>query len=52
MVRGPQGGIQPQAILDRAGTLHLLYDAGDPAHEDLFYVKSSDESRTWFSRCR
>lgn len=52
LVRVPQGGIQPQAAVDRAGTLHLLYYAGDPAHGDLFYVKSSDEGRTWSSPLR
>lgn len=52
LVRVPKGGIQPQAILDRAGTLHLLYYRGDPAHGDLFYVKSSDAGRTWSSPLR
>ncbi|MBV9038109.1 MAG: hypothetical protein JO182_26715 [Acidobacteriaceae bacterium] len=47
LVRVPNGGIQPQAVLDRNGVLHLLYYAADPAHGDLFYVKSSDAGRTW-----
>lgn len=34
----PNGGIQPQAVVDASGTLHLLYYKGDPAHGDLFYV--------------
>lgn len=45
--RVPNGGIQPQAIADATGVLHLLYYAGHPAHGDLFYVKSSDEGRSW-----
>ena len=52
LVRVPNGGIQPQAILDPAGTLHLLYYTGDPAHGDLFYMKSSDAGRTWSSPLR
>ncbi len=52
LVRVPNGGIQPQAVLDPAGMLHLLYYAGDPAHGDLFYVKSSDAGRTWSSPLR
>jgi hypothetical protein len=52
LVRVPNGGIQPQAVLDHAGVLHLLYYVGDPAHGDLFYVKSSDEGRTWSSPLR
>jgi hypothetical protein len=47
LVRTPNGGIQPQAVLDRAGTLHLLYYTGEAAHGNLFYVKSSDAGRTW-----
>ena len=52
LVRVPNRGIQPQAIMDRAGTLHLLYYSGDPAHGDLFYVKSPDAGRTWSSPLR
>jgi hypothetical protein len=47
IVRVPNGGIQPQAVRDGAGTLHLLYYAGDPMHGDLFYVKSSNSGATW-----
>ena len=35
----PDGGIQPQAVVDAAGTIHLLYFKGEPAHGDLFYVR-------------
>src|SRR5207248_622344 len=36
----PNGGIQPQAIADARGTLHLLYFKGDNAGAgDLFYVR-------------
>ena len=34
----PYGGIQPQAMIDRAGTVHLLYYKGQPREGDLFYV--------------
>lgn len=37
-MRTPNGGIQPQAVVDGHGVLHLIYYAGDPAHGDLFYV--------------
>src|SRR4051812_25090812 len=47
LVRVPNGGIQPEAIVDRSGSVHLLYYSGDPAHGDLFYVKSSDSGVTW-----
>lgn len=47
--RVPDGGIQPRAILDARGVLHLLYFKGDPGGGDLFYVTSRDLGRT-FSR--
>jgi hypothetical protein len=52
LVRTPNGGIQPRAIMDRSGTLHLLYYSGDQLHGDLFYVKSSDLGSTWSSPLR
>lgn len=38
LLRTPGGGIQPQAVADAAGTLHLVYYGGDAAHGDLFYT--------------
>jgi hypothetical protein len=52
LIRTPNGGIQPHAFMDRSGTLHLLYYAGDHLHGDLFYVKSSDFGTTWSSPLR
>ena len=40
VIRTPDGGIQPQAVIDVAGTIHLVYFKGDPAGGDLFYVSS------------
>jgi len=34
----PFQGIQPQAVVDGAGVLHLIYFSGDPSRGDLFYV--------------
>jgi hypothetical protein len=42
LLRTPDGGIQPQAAVDAAGTVHLLYFNGDPAHGDLFYARLPD----------
>jgi len=39
LVRTPNGGIQPQAIVDAQGTLHLIYFKGEPKAGDLFYVR-------------
>ncbi len=41
VISTPNGGIQPQAVVDQTGTLHLIYFKGDPGHGDLFYVKQS-----------
>lgn len=40
--RVPNGGIQPQVAVDRNGTVHLVYFAGDPSQGDLFYAQSKD----------
>jgi len=39
LVRTPNNGIQPQAVVDERGTLHLVYLAGDPSASDVFYVR-------------
>ena len=39
IVATPNGGIQPQAVIDAAGTIHLLYFKGEPGSGDLFYVR-------------
>jgi hypothetical protein len=45
--RVPNGGLQPQVAVDRAGVMHLLYFAGDPRAGDLFYVRSTDGGETF-----
>lgn len=37
--RVPGNGVQPQALLDARGTLHLIYLAGEPGASNVFYVK-------------
>lgn len=39
LVRTPDGGIQPQAAVDREGVVHLIYFKGDAARGDIFYVR-------------
>jgi hypothetical protein len=48
-LRVPNGGIQPQVVVDNEGVLHLIYYQGDPRHGDIFYVRSRDEGAS-FSR--
>jgi hypothetical protein len=40
VLRVPDKGIQPQVAVDGKGTVHLIYYSGDPAHGDIFYVRS------------
>ena len=39
IVEVPDAGIQPQAVVDGEGTIHLLYFKGTPGGGDLFYVR-------------
>src|SRR5580765_6584281 len=39
IVATPGAGIQPQAIVDSSGTIHLIYFKGEPAGGDLYYVR-------------
>lgn len=42
----PDGGIQPQAVMDAKGVLHLVYFKGDAAGGDVFYVRrEADKDR-------
>lgn len=43
----PGGGIEPQAVVDDEGTIHLVYYKGDAARGDLFYVKSGDQGASF-----
>jgi hypothetical protein len=38
VAKTPQGGIQPQAVVDTAGRVHLLFFKGEPGKGDLFYA--------------
>jgi len=49
LTKTPDGGIQPQAVLDEKGTLHLVYFKGSPDAGDIFYVRKPP-STTAFSR--
>ena len=47
LMRVPNGGIQPQAAVDAAGAVHMIYYTGDPGHGDLYYVRSRDGGATF-----
>src|SRR5215813_9067038 len=47
LVRVPGNGIQPEAVVDARGIMHVLYFAGEPGGGDLFYVRSKDYGQTF-----
>jgi hypothetical protein len=51
-VRVPNGGVQPQVAVDDSGVVHLIYLKGDPAHADVYYVRSNDNGRTFSTPIR
>jgi hypothetical protein len=42
LLRVPDGGLQPRAIVDPAGVVHVTYFGGDPSHGDVFYSRLSN----------
>ncbi len=45
--RVPNGGIQPQGMVDSKSVLHLIYFKGEPDAGDVFYVQSKDDGVTF-----
>jgi len=39
ILRTPNGGIQPQAVLDAKGVIHLVYLKGKEGESDVFYAR-------------
>jgi hypothetical protein len=52
LIRVPSHGIQPEAVVDRRGILHVLYFAGEPRAGDLFYARSADYGQTFSTPIR
>ena len=51
-IRVPNGGIQPQVVVDNKGTVHLIYFKGDPVQGDVYYVRSKDWGVTFSAPIR
>lgn len=43
----PERGVQPQVVVDAAGTAHLIYLKGDAQHTDVRYVHRAKGVRAW-----
>jgi hypothetical protein len=50
LIRLPSGAMQPQAVRDQHGILHLVYYSGDPRSGDLFYSRSADSGAIFSKR--
>lgn len=50
--RTPDGGIQPKALVDAAGTTHLVSFRGEPGSGDLFYSARSRTDRAFSQAVR
>ncbi len=48
----PNHGIQPQAVVDGKGTIHLVYFLDDEGKGDLFYVRSTDNGASFSAAVR
>lgn len=52
VLKTPDGGIQPQAVVDASGTLHLIYLKGKPDGGDLFYRRREAGQSEWSAPVR
>lgn len=43
----PERGVQPQVVVDAAGTVHLIYLKGDAQRSDVRYVKRAKGAKAW-----
>jgi hypothetical protein len=50
--RVPNGGLQPEAVVDKRGVLHLIYFAGEPSSGNLYYVRSTNDGATFTTPIR
>ncbi len=47
LLRLPEGGRLPQAVVDDDGTVHVVYFEGEPRAGDLRYVTRAPRASTW-----
>jgi hypothetical protein len=52
LVNAPAGALQPQAVVDDIGVVHLIYLYGDPGAADIGYVRMAPGDKTFESPLR
>ncbi len=45
--RVPEGGVQPQIVVDNEGVLHLVYLIGEPGAANVRYATKKPDSSSW-----
>ena len=45
ILRTPENGIQPQAVKDSVGTIHLIFYKGEAEAGDIFYVRLTSDGK-------
>src|SRR5262245_44533588 len=43
--RAPENGLQPQVLMDSAGTIHLIYFKGEAKAGNVFYVRCEKDGK-------
>src|SRR5436309_930288 len=51
-LKTPNRGVQPQAVVDSRGVIHLVYLYGDPAAADIGYVRKGPNDETFSAPIR
>ncbi len=51
-LKTPSGGLQPQAVVDSLGVIHLIYLYGDPGAADIAYVRKAPGEQSFSSAIR
>jgi hypothetical protein len=52
LLKTPDGGIQPQAVIDKTGTVHLVYLKGEASAIDIFYTRLEPGARAFETAVR
>ena len=47
LLRLPEGGRLPRAVIDDGGTVHVVYFTGEPRGGDLLYVSRAPDASAW-----
>jgi hypothetical protein len=52
LLKTPEGGLQPQSVVDSKGVIHLVYLYGDPSASDIGYVRKAPGDREFSAPIR